>query len=150
MINNKSAFTMVELIFVIIILGILATVAIPKFTGMQNTAQLSNARSDVAAIRSAIMTERQRSLVKGDSTYISSLTPLATSAILFSGNGTRKLLSYGIQAGTGAGGWSINDFVAHTYDFNSGSKTTTFTYVPTTGIFNCIPASSNDCDALAN
>jgi len=147
--NYKNGFTMIELIFVIVILGILGAIAVPKFTDMKNTAELANGRSDVSAIRSAIMTERQKSLVKGDSTYITTLTPLATSTILFTGDGTRTLLSYGIQAGSGAGDWSINNFAAHTYDFNSGSDTTTFTYTPATGIFTCT-AGDNDCDTLAN
>jgi prepilin-type N-terminal cleavage/methylation domain-containing protein len=34
----KSAFTMIELIFVIIILGILAAVSLPKFIGISDTA----------------------------------------------------------------------------------------------------------------
>ncbi len=43
--NNRSAFTMIELIFVIVILGILATVAIPKLAATStdaNTAKLSS------------------------------------------------------------------------------------------------------------
>ena len=35
---NKKAFTMIELIFVIVILGILAAVAIPKLTATRNDA----------------------------------------------------------------------------------------------------------------
>jgi len=38
---KKSAFTMIELIFVIVILGILATVAIPRFTATRKDAEVS-------------------------------------------------------------------------------------------------------------
>ena len=146
----KKAFTMIELIFVIIIIGVLATIAVPKFAGMKNTAEIGNARSDVAAIRSAIMTERQRSLVQGTASYIPNISTGAGATVLFTGNGARTLLTYGIKAGTGAGGWSINNYVAKTYDYNSGTATTTFTYNSTLGTFNCTQAGNNNCNALAN
>lgn len=38
----KKAFTMIELIFVIVIIGILASVAIPKLAGTANEAKKSN------------------------------------------------------------------------------------------------------------
>ncbi len=53
---KKSAFTMIELIFVIVILGILAAVAIPKFTATRDAAVASkiamnimNGVSEIAA-----------------------------------------------------------------------------------------------------
>lgn len=41
---NKKAFTMIELIFVIIILGVLAAVAIPKFVGVSNQAKITTCK----------------------------------------------------------------------------------------------------------
>ncbi len=41
----KKAFTMIELIFVIVILGILAAVALPKFIGVANQAHEANLKS---------------------------------------------------------------------------------------------------------
>ncbi len=40
-VNSQKAFTMVELIFVIVIIGILTAIAIPKFAGIANEAQKS-------------------------------------------------------------------------------------------------------------
>ena len=48
--KTKNAFTLIELIFVIVILGILASVAIPKFAATRTDAKLSKAASDVATL----------------------------------------------------------------------------------------------------
>jgi len=67
---QKTAFTMIELIFVIVIMGILAAVAIPKFAQSKTQADIAKGRSDVATIRTAIMNERQKRLLTGDNSYI--------------------------------------------------------------------------------
>ena len=47
---NKSAFTMIELIFVIVILGILSAVALPKMLGVQKSAQAQKVESFVSTM----------------------------------------------------------------------------------------------------
>ena len=46
--KSKNAFTMVELIFVIVILGILAAVAIPKLAATRDDAKISVAATELA------------------------------------------------------------------------------------------------------
>lgn len=62
----KKAFTMLELIFVIVVIGILSAIAIPKFAATRDDAVVSKARSTVAALRSALATERQKNILKGE------------------------------------------------------------------------------------
>ncbi|WP_457563871.1 type II secretion system protein [Caminibacter pacificus] len=46
----RKAFTMIELIFVIVILGILAAVALPKFLGVAQQAHEANLKSFVGTL----------------------------------------------------------------------------------------------------
>jgi general secretion pathway protein G len=50
----KSAFTMIELVFVIVILGILASVAIPKLAATRDDAKITSKASEIQAILSEI------------------------------------------------------------------------------------------------
>ncbi len=62
----KRGFSMIELIFVIVIIAILAGVAIPKFAVTRGDAIITKGKSDVAAIRAALATERQKRILRGD------------------------------------------------------------------------------------
>lgn len=61
----KKAFTMIELIFVIVVLGILATVAIPRLVGTREDAINTKLRADVSAIQSGIALKRSEDMMKG-------------------------------------------------------------------------------------
>jgi general secretion pathway protein G len=61
----KTAFTMVELVFVIIVIGILSAIAIPKFTQTSTIARDTRALNTVSAVRSAVNTLRQKAILRG-------------------------------------------------------------------------------------
>lgn len=52
---KRSGFSMIELVFVIVILGVLAAVAVPRFVATRTDAQIATARSDLASAMKAIV-----------------------------------------------------------------------------------------------
>ena len=51
---NRKAFTLVEILLVIVILGILAAVVVPRVTYSKKDAQIAACDANVAALRTAI------------------------------------------------------------------------------------------------
>lgn len=131
----RNGFTMIELVFVIVILGILAAIAIPKFAATRDDAEISKGRSDVAAVRAGIVTERQSRLLTGDSSYIDVLDDATAGSegdLLFDKN---NILTYGIVAKNGNGHWMKTG--TNTYAFKVMNQAVTFTYADDNGTFMC-------------
>ena len=68
MIRNKNGFTMIELIFVVVIIGILSAIALPKFFGIQNSAEFSNAQKQIQAIRTSIQSMHEQNIQNSNAT----------------------------------------------------------------------------------
>ncbi|PHQ89244.1 MAG: hypothetical protein COB42_07285 [Sulfurimonas sp.] len=130
----KNAFTMIELIFVIVILGILSAVAIPKFGNTKNQADIAQAKSTIASIRSGIVSERQTRLITGDSDWITNAN-LDTAAGLFGG-----VLMYAIPNSDKNGHWHTDDDDDEgdgDYDFKLNGIDVNFAYDDSDGTFIC-------------
>lgn len=133
----KTAFTMIELIFVIVILGILAAVALPKFGNTKEQADLANARAEIASIRSGIVSERQTRLIQGNSSWI-------TDTNLDSGNGLfTGVLMYGLANKNENGNWYTATEGNGEYDYKINNLTIKFDYNDSSGIFTCNANSGN-------
>lgn len=137
---KRFAFTMIELIFVIVVIGILSAIAIPRFAATRDDAQIAKGRSDVSAIRAAIVSERQGRLLQGDSSYIASLDNNASTAegqTIFGGS----LLQYGVTTKSGNGHWMKT--AANTYTYKVMGDPVQFTYTQAGGIFDCDHTNAN-------
>ncbi|MCF6244529.1 MAG: type II secretion system GspH family protein [Sulfurovum sp.] len=100
--KNRKAFTMLELIFVIVIIGILSAIAIPKFAMTKDSATIAKAKTTVATIRNAIAMQRQKRILKGEFKPIYKLTnnagldkPIFDA---FDGNLSNALFQYPLQS----------------------------------------------------
>ncbi|NOQ31579.1 MAG: prepilin-type N-terminal cleavage/methylation domain-containing protein [Helicobacteraceae bacterium] len=136
---KKSAFTMIELIFVIVVLGILAAVAIPKLSATRTDAQISKTKADIASLRSSIISERQGRLLQGESSYIGSLDSNVSNntadVLLFDAYGGATLLMYGVTTKDANGHWLKTATNQYTYKVDGNSIL--FTYLPANGTFDC-------------
>ena len=141
-IKNRKAFTMIELIFVIVVLGILASVAIPKLAATRTDAQVSKGRADVSSIRSGIMTQRQSKLITGNPNYIAG-DEIDNANGLFGG-----VLTYGITDSATAGHWTHSataaDVNSSKYMYNVAGEPVNFEYTRSGGIFTCSKTTGTD------
>lgn len=127
----SHAFTMLEMVFVIVVLGILASIAVPRLAATRTDAEISKGRADVASVRSAIITERQSRLITGVSSWITAAN-LDTASGLFGG-----VLMYPVANESGKNGkWSATAG-SGTYVFRVDNIPVTFTYDEDKGTFTC-------------
>ena len=146
-IKSKSAFTMIELIFIIVIIGILASVAVPRLAATRDDAEITKASVMVASIRNALSMERQKRILRGDFTAITAVGSGANVFDKFSAdaNGNQAdVLEYPVASSTANGHWSLENSGAD-YKFNSGAANNPI-FVINNGKFIC--KAGSDCSTL--
>ncbi len=103
--ESESGFTLIELVIVIVILGILAAVAIPKYEDMREQARVATLKGQLGAIRSAVAIQYARNALNGSATF-----PTLDGTIFADGNVPKEpmnnLNAVKTTAGVNnAGGW---------------------------------------------
>ncbi len=65
----RSAFTFLEVMAVVVVLGILAAMVIPKMSGVTDDARASALRSSLGGVRAGIAAFRSRAILAGSAPY---------------------------------------------------------------------------------
>jgi type IV pilus assembly protein PilA len=79
--QSKKGFTLIELLIVVVIIGILAAIAIPKFANTKEKAYIASMKSDLRNL----ITAQEAYFSDNNSTYASSTGALGTSYSASSG-----------------------------------------------------------------
>ena len=74
MLSNKKGFTLIELLIVVVIIGILAAIAIPKFANTKEKAYVASMKSDLRNL----VTAQEAYFSDNNSSYATSTTVLGT------------------------------------------------------------------------
>lgn len=131
----KKAFTLIELVFVIVILGILATVAIPKLIVTRDDAEIAKAKSQIAAVRSGIQLKRNEMILSGTQGYP---TNLEDGDCCFGG-----ILSTKIEQRKDDNSYGWKKETDGSYTINTNKEQVKFTYSDSDGSFKCEGATTD-------
>ena len=140
--KRQTGFTLIELIVVIVILGILAATALPRFVNMQSDARVAAVNGMAGGIRSAVAVISSRYLLNGNNAATTVTTQDGTVVTVNAATG----IPVGVKAGVGGGignalqstdGFTVDDTSPTAVTFrptNGGSSTCQVAYNGTTGV----------------
>ena len=167
----KKSFTLIELIFVIVIIGFLASIAVPKFMQTKASASTSSAVGIVSSIRTAIETKHGEWIINDDLNSSNGYTPQGypqqlddadvnkSAQRLFDGDDTLPLLKKGVYScspSSGSDCWykdknktdeNISDYI---YKFNNDDYIK-LEYNGSNGKFQCVNSNSKnktECESI--
>ena len=134
MMQNRKGFTLIELLIVVVIIGILAAIAIPKFANTKEKAYLATMKADLRNLATAQESyfADNKAYFSGTASNISGTTVTAQGYVPSSG--VTVTATSVASSGTTQAGWSASAM------YSGGTTKTCAIYVNTTAL---TPANSD-------
>lgn len=109
---NRKGFTLIELLIVVVIIGILAAIAIPKFSNTREKAYIASMKSDL------------RNLATAEESYFADFTTYTTSmAAVDAGQSQGVTIAIGAASGSGWSATAVHNGTAKTCALYLGNTT---------------------------
>lgn len=117
--KNEKGFTLVELVLVIVVLGILAAFAVPKFIDITTNARQASVNGFAGGLRAAVAVVKTQYMVTGATG--TSITMSDGTSVTVGNTGA----ALGVPVGSGAGiGAAMNDMSGFTPTYVAGGAST--------------------------
>ncbi len=129
--EKQKGFTLVELVVVIVILGLLAAAALPRFINVTDEARAASVNGVAGGLRSAVALARAQYVVNGVNTA-TTVTMEATTVTVLSESGNAGLGGRPVQAANG-----IEAAMPTPSGYTVSHAGATSIYTPTGGGANC-------------
>jgi MSHA pilin protein MshA len=125
--TNQQGFTLVELVVVLVVLGILAAVAIPKYVSYTTEARTAAMNGLAGALRSSVMLVQSRYVAVGNTAATTVTLADGTNVTTTSGanGGIPTVAAVGIQAAVNQTGFAFTPATGR-WDFASGAVANCF------------------------
>ncbi|WP_319524569.1 type II secretion system protein [uncultured Desulfosarcina sp.] len=113
--NNQKGFTLIELIVVIVVLGILAAFALPRFIDVTSDARAATVNACAGSVRAAVALARAQYMADGNAT---------ATTVTMDGTAVTCNASTGIPVATAAGiGAALQSTDGYTITYGTGTAT---------------------------